>query len=50
MKIHPIRATLAISGWLATIYFLMAGLNPPDAWWIIVTAVSVFYFTGSSEA
>ena len=39
-----VRPTLAISGWLATIYFLAAGIAIPDAWWAIVAGINVFYF------
>ena len=45
MKIHPIRATLALSSWIATIYFLAVGIELPEVWWALVTGVSVFYFT-----
>lgn len=50
MKIHPIRATLAIGSWGLTGYMLITGIVIPEAWWVIVTAVSVFYFTGTQEA
>lgn len=45
MAIHPIRAALAVAAWGATIYMLVVGIPPPDAWWAIVSGVSVFYFT-----
>jgi len=48
MKIHPVRAVLAVAAWGATIYFLAVDISMPDAWWAIVGAVSVFYFTSSS--
>jgi len=43
-----VRPTLAISGWLATIYFLAAGIAIPDAWWAIVAAFSAYYFAARS--
>jgi hypothetical protein len=49
MKIHPIRAALAISSWGITGYMLIVGLAIPEAWWTIVGGVSVFYFTGTRE-
>ncbi len=42
-KIHPIRALLAIAAVGATIYMVIAGTVIPDAWWIIVTALALFY-------
>ena len=42
-KIHPIRATLALVSLGATIYMLIASIAIPDAWWIIVTALALFY-------
>ena len=42
-KIHPVRAILAISSLGATVYMLVTGLIIPDAWWIIVTALCLFY-------
>jgi len=48
-KIHPVRATLAVTGWLATIFFLWIGVELPEAWWALVSAISVFYFTGTKE-
>jgi len=42
-KIHPVRAALAVISLLSTIYMLIAGLQIPDAWWIIVTALALFY-------
>ena len=42
-KIHPIRASLAISSLGATIAMLFLGTPIPDAWWIIVTALALFY-------
>ena len=47
MKIHPIRASLAVGGWGATIYFLIAGIVIPDAWWAIVATITTFYFTSN---
>lgn len=48
-KIHPIRAALALVAWGATVYFLLVGIDIPDAWWAIVGGISVFYFTGTKE-
>ena len=42
-KVHPIRAILALSSLAATVYFLVVGVVIPDAWWIIVTALCLFY-------
>lgn len=47
--VHPIRATLAMVTWLATIYFMAVGLVIPDAWWVAFGGVSVYYFTGTHE-
>jgi len=49
VKIHPVRATLAISSWFATIGFLAFGIAIPDAWWAIVSGINVFYFVASKE-
>lgn len=49
MKIHPIRAALAISAWGATIYFITVGITLSEAWWALVGGISVFYFTGTGE-
>jgi len=48
-KIHPIRATLAVAAWLATIAFLVLKIEIPDAWWSIVAAITTFYFVQSRE-
>ncbi len=45
-NIHPIRASLAVGAWGATIYFLIVGVSVPDAWWAVVAMISTFYFTG----
>lgn len=50
LKVHPIRATLAISGWLATIAMLFVGTDIPDAWWGALGSVTTFYFMGSGES
>lgn len=42
-KIHPIRATLAIVSVFATIYMVIFGTAIPDAWWVIVTGLALFY-------
>jgi len=49
MRLHPVRATLAITAWLATIYFVAVGVELAEAWWALVGAISVVYFTGSQE-
>ena len=41
--IHPIRACLAIGAVGATIYMVIAGMAIPDAWWVIVTGLALFY-------
>lgn len=46
---HPVRGLLAVSSWLATIYFLAVGIIIPDAWWAIVAGINVFYFIDSKE-
>ena len=43
LKVHPVRAALALISLAATIYMLVAGLVIPDAWWIIVTGLALFY-------
>ena len=50
MTIHPIRATLAISSLGATIYMLIQGIEIPDAYWVIVTGLALFYVEGAKEA
>ena len=42
-KIHPVRAALALTSLGATIYMLNVGIVIPDAWWIIVTGLALFY-------
>lgn len=42
-KIHPIRAILALTSLGATIYMLIESIAIPDAWWIIVTGLALFY-------
>lgn len=46
MKIHAIRASLAVISLLATIYMLTFGVPVPDAWWIIVTGLCLYYVEG----
>lgn len=50
MQIHPIRATLAVLGWLATIYMAIMQIPIAEAWWALVAGISVFYFTGTKES
>ncbi len=42
-KVHPIRALLALSSLGATIYMLIYSIAIPEAWWIIVTGLCLFY-------
>lgn len=42
-KMHPVRALLAITALAATIYMLIVGTPIPDAWWVIVTGLALFY-------
>ena len=42
-KIHPIRAVLALGSLALTGYMLITGIVISDAWWIIVTALCLFY-------
>ena len=42
-KVHPIRALLAITALAATVYMLVAGIVPPDAWWVITTGLCLYY-------
>jgi hypothetical protein len=44
-----VRPFLAISCWAATIAFLAAGMDVPEAWWALVAAVSTFYFVQRHE-
>ncbi len=46
MKLHPIRASLAVLSLLATIYFIVVGIEIMDAWWVIVTGLALFYVSG----
>ena len=39
-----VRPCLALSAWLATIGFLAARFEIPDAWWALVAAIQTFYF------
>lgn len=43
---QSIRATLAIGSLAATVYFIVAGIDIMDAWWVIVTGLSLFYVEG----
>lgn len=42
-RIHPVRAILALSSLTFTGWMLANGMIVPDAWWIIVTALCLFY-------
>ena len=42
-KVHPVRAILALASLALTGYMLIVGIVIPDAWWIIVTALCLFY-------
>jgi len=41
--IHPIRASLAIGSLAATVYFIVVDISIPDAWWVIVTGLALWY-------
>ena len=41
------RALLALVAWLITGYMMITGIPIVDAWWVIMTATSVFYFTST---
>lgn len=41
--IHPIRATLAIGSIGVTAFMMITGIAVPDAWWVIVTGLSLWY-------
>lgn len=43
MKLNPVRASLAIGSVGATIYMIVVGISVPEAWWIIVTGLAMFY-------
>lgn len=45
-KVHPIRALLALTSLAATVYMIIAGLAVPDAWWVIVTGLCLYYVEG----
>ena len=47
-KIHPIRATLAISAWGAILYMAIAGHTIPDGLWVMAAAITGLYF-GTAE-
>lgn len=42
-KIHPVRATLALASLGVTAYLIISGIAVPDAWWVIVTGLALFY-------
>jgi len=42
-KVHPVRAILALGSLGVTAYMLINGLAIPEAWWIIVTGLCLFY-------
>ena len=47
MKLHPIRASLAVGVVAATIYMMAVGMVIPEAWWVALGAVITFYFTSN---
>jgi len=47
MKIHPVRASLAVGVVAATIYMMATGRTIPEAWWVALGAVVTFYFTAT---
>lgn len=47
--LHPVRATLAVSLWIATLYFKYLGIELGPEWWTLVGAVSGFYFASTRE-
>jgi len=49
LKLHPIRASLALVSLAATIYMLIAGVPIPDAWWIIVTGLALYYVEATAS-
>ena len=49
-RMHPVRAALALLSLAATIYMLMAGITIPDAWWIIVTGLALFYVEAADSS
>jgi len=44
-----VRPFLAIVSWCATIAFLVMGIQIPDAWWAVVSAITTFYFVHRHE-
>ena len=42
-KVHPVRAVLAVISLLATVFMLCKGMTIPEAWWVIVTGLVLFY-------
>ena len=44
MKLHPIRATLAIIAWGIVTYCLVAGTEIPGELWGIAGSITGFYF------
>lgn len=44
MKLHPIRAALAVITIGVTAYLLIEGIEVPDAWWAFLGVVGTFYF------
>ncbi len=42
-QVNPIRATLAIGSIGVTAYMMIVGLAVPDAWWVIVTGLALWY-------
>lgn len=42
-KTHPVRALLALGSLGLTGYMLVEGIAIPEAWWVIVTGLCLYY-------
>lgn len=48
-ELHPIRATLAVSSWIAVLVFIGVGIPIPDGLWVMAAAVSGFYLATAKD-
>ena len=48
-KIHPIRATLAISAWGVILYLSVVGQPVSVGLWAIASAITILYFATAED-
>lgn len=42
-EVHPVRAILAVGAVGITAFMMITGIAVPDAWWVIVTGLALWY-------